>query len=78
LEIKDQNGQVKSTHEGITEANISLFSNLFKEPARCPIDEIIKVIDLFPISITVDMNHSLLAQVIEEDFFSTLTTFQKS
>jgi hypothetical protein len=44
----------------------------------CPIAEIIKVIDIFPRSITEDMNDSLLAQVIEEELLSTLSTFQKS
>jgi hypothetical protein len=75
--MKDQNGQVKSTHEGIVEADISFFSNLFKEHVGCPIVVIIKVIDLSPRSITEDVNDSLLAQIIEEYFFSTLSDFQK-
>jgi hypothetical protein len=50
---------------------------MFKEKSGYPIEEILKVIDLFPNKITEEMNKALLEKVSESKILDTLSTFQK-
>jgi len=47
-EIKDQTGKLVNCSERIVEARKEFYTSLFKEPKGFPIEEIIKVVNLFP------------------------------
>jgi hypothetical protein len=77
VEIKDTNGAMVTGHEKVAEAGKKFFSNLFKEPLGCPIAEILKVISLFLSQISPKMNLSLQKEITENEFFQTLSSFQR-
>jgi hypothetical protein len=66
-----------SSHKEMIEFGFDFFSSLFKEKMRCPIEEILKVVDLFPTKISEDMNKALIEKVYETKLFDTLFSFQK-
>jgi hypothetical protein len=50
-EIKGMDETFVSSHKEMVEAGFDFFSSLFKEKPGCPIEEILKVVDLFPTKI---------------------------
>ena len=57
--IKDMNGVMVSSFKEKIEAGECFFKNLFKESEGCNIQEILKVINLFPRMVSEEMNNSL-------------------
>jgi hypothetical protein len=76
-EIKDSNEEMVFGFEKTAQAGNTFFSNLFKEPLGCPTVEILKVISLFPSHITLELNDELKCEIIENEFFQTLSSFQR-
>jgi hypothetical protein len=58
VEIENVKGQKVSSFEDITKAVVDYFSSLFLDPPGCPILETLKVIDLIPRKINVEINES--------------------
>ena len=52
------------------------FQGFFKEPAGCPIVEMLEVLDLFPRAITKEMNEDLTKDITEEEIQQVLHSFQ--
>jgi hypothetical protein len=77
VEIKYTNGATVTDNENVTEAGKKFFSNMFKEPLGCPFAKILKVISLFLSQISPEMNLSLHKEITENDFFQTLSSFQR-
>ena len=65
--IKNMNGVKVSSFKEKAEAGEEFFKNMFKEPTRCNIQEILEVINLFPRMIEEEMNIHLKAKVSEEE-----------
>ena len=63
----DMNGEMVSSFNEKSEAGKSFFKILFKELEGCNIQEILKVINLFPRLIDEEMNNSLREEVTEEE-----------
>jgi len=63
-EIKGAKGKKVTGFNKIVDASKSFF--LFKEPRRCPIIEILKVINLFPSYISAEINNSLQEEISEK------------
>ena len=61
------NGEMVRSFNEKSEAGKSFFKTLFKEPEGCNIQEILKVINLFPRLIDEEMNKSLRDEVTEEE-----------
>ena len=59
--IKNMNGVMLSSFKEKAEAGEEFFKNLFKEPIGCNIQEILEVINLFPIMIDEEVNILLKA-----------------
>jgi len=74
-EINNMEGRKVTSSGYIAEACKSLFFNLLKQLARCPILEIINVIYLFPCSISTEMNDFLLAEISNKEIFAPLSSF---
>jgi len=73
MEIKDQNGVSDSSHDEVVEARKSFFSSLFKKPEGCLITENINVVDIFPRSISEEINESLHEEILKGEIISTLS-----
>ena len=65
--IKNMNGVKVSSFKEKAEAGEEFFKNMFKEPTRCNIQEILEVINLFPRMIEEEMNIHPKAEVSEEE-----------
>ena len=63
----DTNGEMVSSFNEKSGARKSFFKTLFKEPEGCNIQEILKVINLFPRLIDEKMNNSLREKVTKEE-----------
>ena len=53
------------------------FKNLFTEPEGYNIQEILKVLSMFPRLISEEMNNSMLEEVAEEELEKIVYSFQK-
>ena len=65
--IKGMNGVMVISFKEKTEVRERFFKNLFKESEGCNIQEILKVINLFPRMINEEMSNLLKEEVIEEE-----------
>ena len=77
LALKDINGDMVSSFKEKTEVWKRFFKNLFKEPEGCNIQEILKVIILFPRLINEEMNNSLKEEVTKKELEKIIYSFQK-
>jgi hypothetical protein len=75
--ITDQNGQLDKSFEDISRAGRLYFGNLFKEPLGCPIEEMLKLKNLFPMVFNDEMNDSLIVDITEGKFLVALSSLQK-
>ena len=53
------------------------FQDLFKEPAGCPIVDMLEVLELFPRDIIEEMNKDLTKDITGEEIQQALQSFQK-
>ena len=75
--IKNMNGVMVSAFKEKAEVGEEFFKNLFKEPTGCNIQEILEVINLFPIMIEEEMNIHLKAEVTEEELEKVVYSCQE-
>ena len=75
--IKNMNRVMVSSFNEKAEAGEELFKNLFKEPIRCNIQEILEVINLFTRMIDEEMNILLKAEVSKEELEKVVYSCQK-
>ena len=73
----DTNGEMVSSFNEKSEVGKSFFKTLFKEPEGCNIQEILKVINLFPRLIDEEMNNSLGEEVTKEELEKIVYFIQK-
>ena len=73
--IKGMNGVMVSSFKEKTEAGESFLKILFKESEGCNIQEILKVINMFPRMINGEMKNSLKKEVTEEELEKTVYSF---
>ena len=66
-EVRSSQGTWAKTFEEKIKAVVEHFQELFKEPAGCPISEMLEVLDLFPRAITEEMNDKLTKDILEEE-----------
>jgi hypothetical protein len=66
-----------SSFEDMAAARQVYFSYLFKAPMGCPINDIFKVVFLFPKLVSDEDNESLKEEILEKQILSTLSAFEK-
>ena len=76
-EVRTTRGNWAKTFEEKTKVVVDQFQELFKEPAGCPIGEMLEVLDLFPRAIIEEMNGELTKDIVEEEIKQVLHSFQK-
>ena len=76
-EFKNKRGNIAKTFEEKSKVVVEHFQELFKQPAGCPIEEMLEVLDLFPRAITEEMNDELTKDILEEEITQVLHSFQK-
>ena len=76
-EVRSSHGIWVNTFKEKTKAVVEHFQDLFKEPAGCPIGEMLEVLDLFPRAIIEEMNDELTKDILEEEIKQVLHSFQK-
>jgi hypothetical protein len=77
LGIETLEGHKVFSFKYIAKVGKAYFSGLFKDPPGCPILEILKVVEIFPRSFTVDMNEYLQAEILEGEVLAIIEAFQK-
>ena len=77
LTIKDMNAELVYPFKEKAEVGEWFFKNLFKESEGCNIQEILKVISLFPRLINEEMNNFLKEEVTEEELEKTVYSLHK-
>ena len=73
----NMNGEMVICFNENSEAEKSFIKNLLKEPEGCNIQEILKVINLFPRLIIEEMNNSLKKEVTREELQKIVYSLQK-
>ena len=73
----NMNGELVRSFNEKWEAGKSFFKTLFEEPKGYNIQEILKVINLFPRLIDEEMNKSLRDEVIEEELEKIVYSIHK-
>ena len=63
MSINNSESALVSRQDQVAEVGKSYFSSLFKEPGGFPIEEILKVVSLFPSIITNEMNIALQEEI---------------
>ena len=76
-DVKNTRGILAKTYEEKSKVVVEHFQELFKQPAGCPIEEMLEVLDLFPRAITEEMNDELTKDILEEEITQVLHSFQK-
>jgi hypothetical protein len=71
-EIKDEQGKVVASFEDNAKLGVNFFNNLFSTPPGCPIQEILEVVEKFPIVFTDEMNLSLEEEVTKPELKEAL------
>ena len=75
--IKDMNGKLVYSFKEKAKSRGRFFTNLFSELEGCNIQEILKILILFPRLINEQMNNSLKEEVSEEELEKIVYSFQK-
>ena len=75
--IKDMNGELVHSFKEKAEVGERYFKHLFTEPEGFHIQEILRVLSMFPKLISKEMNNTMAQEVTEEELDKIVYSFQK-
>jgi hypothetical protein len=75
--LKDQDGNLETSFEGMSLQGKNYFQNLFKADNQATIEEVVKVAQFFPRFVEEEENSFLMKEITEKELLEVLHSFQK-